>query len=161
MPVAEVFGPSWVARYRDACASLPVRPGADARVDHVVTLGTGDDVVWWEAFVDGRVVDAGSGPPGLRARTTGATAVDAGAPPLPGTAQGAGGAGGLPQVTVATPVELAVAIAAGDVELAVAFMQGRAKVAGDHAALLRVLAVTASPEYRLATASVGGDPLPT
>jgi hypothetical protein len=47
---------------------------------------------------------------------------------------------------------VAAAVATGEVEASAAFMQGRTKVAGDQAVLLRVLAVTATPDYRVATA---------
>jgi hypothetical protein len=56
-------------------------------------------------------------------------------------------------VLVTMPYELAAAVAREDVELSAAFMQGRAKVAGDQAALLRLLALTATPAYRAAARS--------
>ena len=65
-------------------------------------------------------------------------------------------AGAPPLVTITSPMALAVDVAAGDLEPAAAFMQGRAKVAGDQAALLRVLALMATPEYRVAARTVEG-----
>lgn len=135
----EFLSPAWVDRYRAAVAELPERPGATARVEQVVT-GTADgDVGWWATFVDGRVVDAG------RHDVAPDVADLVAAPPTPEAP---------PLVTVTSPAALAAAIAGGDVEPTAAFMQGRAKVAGDQAALLRVLALMATPEYRVAVRAV-------
>jgi hypothetical protein len=120
----------WVAAYRDGCADLPERPGASGRLQVVVTGGPDGDVVWWASFADGRAVDAGRG----------------GAPLDPETAP----PGGEPLVALTEPWDVAAAIATCDLELSAAFMQGRAKTAGDQAALLRLLAVTATPAYRSA-----------
>src|SRR4029453_9411580 len=54
------------------------------------------------------------------------------------------------EVMLVTPRALAADMAAGRVEPSVAFMQGRMKTSGDQAALRRVLAVTATPEYEAA-----------
>ncbi len=82
--------------------------------------GAPGEVVYWLAWEDGRVVDGGLGP-------------DPGA-----------------DVTLTTPRALAAELAAARVEPSVAFMQGRMKTSGDQAALLRVLAVTATPEFEAA-----------
>jgi hypothetical protein len=124
----------WVEAYRSACADLPARPGASGRLQTVVTGGPEGEVAWWITFADGRAVDAGAGRD------------DA---PDPEAAS----VGGIPRVLVTMPYELAAAVAREDVELSAAFMQGRAKVAGDQAALLRLLALTATPAYRAAARS--------
>jgi SCP-2 sterol transfer family len=121
----------WVEAYRRACADLPARPGASGRLQTVVTGGPGGEVSWWVTFADGRAVDAGTG------------SDDA---PEPDAAS----VGGIPRVLVTMPHELAAAVAREEVDLSTAFMQGRAKVAGDQAALLRLLALTATPAYRAA-----------
>jgi SCP-2 sterol transfer family len=82
--------------------------------------GAPGEVVYWLAWEDGRVVDGGLGPD---------PAAD---------------------VMLTTPRALAAELAAGRVEPSVAFMQGRMKTSGDQAALLRVLAVTATPEFEAA-----------
>lgn len=82
--------------------------------------GAPGEVVYWLAWEDGRVVDGGLGP-------------DPGA-----------------DVMLTAPRALAAELAAGRVEPSVAFMQGRMKTSGDQAALLRVLAVTATPEFEAA-----------
>ena len=135
----EFLSAAWVERYRAAAADLPERPGATARVEQVVTGTPDGDVGWWATFVDGRVVDAG------RHDVAPDVADLVAAPPAPDAP---------PLVTITSPAALAVAMAGGDVEPAAAFMQGRAKVAGDQAALLRVLAMMATPEYRVAARAV-------
>jgi hypothetical protein len=82
--------------------------------------GAPGEVVYWLAWEDGRVVDGGLG-------------LDPAA-----------------EVMLITPRVLATELAAGRVEPSVAFMQGRMKTSGDQAALLRILAVTATPEYEAA-----------
>jgi hypothetical protein len=82
--------------------------------------GAPGEVVYWLAWEDGRVVDGGLGPD---------PAAD---------------------VMLTAPRALAAELAAGRVEPSVAFMQGRMKTSGDQAALLRVLAVTATPEFEAA-----------
>lgn len=130
----DVLSDEWVAAYRELTADLPARPGRTARVEQVVTGGRDGTFVWWVTFVDGRSVDAG------RREDVGSTAAPA----------GSAGAGDPPLVTFTLPHGLAQAIAVGEVELSAAFMQGRAKMAGDQAALIDVLALTATPEYRTA-----------
>ena len=82
--------------------------------------GAPGEVVYWLAWEDGRVVDGGLGP-------------DPAA-----------------EVMLVAPRSLATELASGRVEPSVAFMQGRMKTSGDQAALLRILAVTATPEYEAA-----------
>lgn len=142
----ELLSAGWVERYREATADLPARPGTTARIEQLVTGGPGGDLGWWATIVDGRTVAAGRYDRADDAVAAVAAAADArGEPARPGDP---------PLVTLTLPWSLAVAIAAGEVEPAAAFMQGRAKVAGDHAALLRVLALTATPEYRVSARAV-------
>lgn len=101
-------------------AELPERPGASARVRHVVSGAPGGEVAYVEVFQDGRVTSATSGPGG-----------DADA-----------------DVTIALTYPDAVAIAAGQLDLHVAYMRGRVKVIGDMGALMAVLPVTQSDEHR-------------
>lgn len=119
-------GANWVALLADAYGHLPTRPGATAVVEHTATGGPDGEVRWWTAFVDGRLVDAGAGH-------------------HPD-----------PTVTMASPYTLAARLATGEADPSAAFMQGRTKVGGDQAALLRVLALMATPEYRTASDVVAG-----
>lgn len=131
----EFLSEEWVAAWQAACAGLPEAPGASGRLQVVVTgAGAGGDVVWWLDFADGRAVGGGRGGPALD----------------PDEA----GPGGLPLVALTVPRPVAAAVARGELELSAAFMQGRAKTAGDQAALLRLLAVTATPAYRAAARSL-------
>jgi hypothetical protein len=135
MSAPDVLSDEWVAAYGQLTADLPARPGWTARVEQVVTGGRDGAFTWWVTFVDGRSVDAG------RHEAAGKAAA--------GSAESAG-AGDPPLVTFTLPYSLAQAIAVGEVELSAAFMQGRAKMAGDQTALIDVLALTATPEYRTA-----------
>ena len=117
-------GAEWAARLTDAYAGLPAQAGATAVVDHTGTGGPDGEVAYWTAFEDGRLVAAGAG-----------HHAD-------------------PTVTMTSPYTLASRLATGAADPSVAFMQGRTKVAGDQGALLRVLAVMATPAYRAATAHV-------
>jgi SCP-2 sterol transfer family len=126
----EFLSEEWVAAWRAACAQLPERPGATGRLQVVVTAGGNGDVVWWLDFADGRAVDGGRGGPAL--------GPDDEVP------------GGRPLVAITESRDVAAAVARGELELSAAFMQGRAKTSGDQAALLRLLAMTATPAYRAA-----------
>jgi hypothetical protein len=128
----------WVGAVGAATADLPARSGTTARVSFVVTGGPDGDVAWRLAVVDGRAVDAGRLETADVDEATGAADAEGDPPP----------------VTVTLPRVLAIAVARGEVELPAAFMQGRAKVAGDQAALVRILAWTATPEYRAAARAI-------
>jgi predicted lipid carrier protein YhbT len=114
----------WVALLAAAYGDLPTRPGATAVVEQTASGGPDGEVTWWTAFVDGRLVDAGVGHHPE------------------------------PTVTMTSPYTLASRLATGAADPSAAFMQGRTKVSGDQAALLRVLALMATPEYRTATGVV-------
>jgi hypothetical protein len=116
----------WVAELPVAYGGLPAREGASGVVQATVTGGPDGDVTWWTVHADGRVVAAGLGE---RPDAT---------------------------VTVTAPYPVAADLATGALAPSAAFMQGRAKVAGDQAALLWLLAATATPAYREATAELAG-----
>jgi SCP-2 sterol transfer family len=113
---------AWVSLLPDVYGALPPLADLAAIVEHTVTGAPGGDAVYWTELADGRIVAAGMG-----------SRPDA-------------------HVTMTSPYDVAAAVATGEVEASAAFMQGRTKVAGDQAMLLRVLAVTATPAYRVATA---------
>jgi putative sterol carrier protein len=120
----EFLSEGWLDAQREAGEGLPDRPGATGTLQLTVTGAPGGDVVYWLAFEDGRLVDGRLGP----------------AP--------------APEVEATAPLALAAELAEGDGDPAPAFMQGRMKVAGDQALLLRLLAVMGSPEYGAATRAV-------
>jgi alkyl sulfatase BDS1-like metallo-beta-lactamase superfamily hydrolase len=113
---------AWVALLADTYGALPPVEGVDAVVEHTVTGGPEGDVAYWVELNAGRLTAAGVGP---RPDAT---------------------------VTMTAPYGVAASVATGEVEASASFMQGRTKVAGDQAMLLCLLAVTATPEYRVATA---------
>jgi predicted lipid carrier protein YhbT len=115
------LSPEWVAALPDAFRDLPRRADVTLTVEHTVTGGPDGPVTYWVAYEEGRPVATGLGP-----------AADA-------------------AVTMTAPHAVAVEVAQGQVDASTTFMQGRTKVGGDQAALLRLLAVTATPEHRAAT----------
>lgn len=126
MPVA-FLSPEWVALAREAFAGLPARAGATARVHHVVTGAPGGDLAVDCVYDDGRLVDLALAP------------VKASAPEA---------------VTITTPYADARALLAGELDLSVVVMQGRAKVAGPTPALLAVLPLTRTHAFRAAQRDV-------
>jgi hypothetical protein len=119
----------WVARQRDLGADLPERPGLSARVQVTVTDrgGRRTEAVYWLAWEDGRAVDGGTG-----------TDPEAG-------------------VQLTAPAAVVRELAGGAVDASSAYMQGRLKTAGDQAALLRFLQLTATPEYDAAVRALAAD----
>jgi hypothetical protein len=113
----EFLSQGWLDAQRDAGEGLPARPGATGTLQVTVTGAPAGDVTYWLRFEGGRLVDGRLGP----------------AP--------------APEVEAVAPFALAAELADGDGDPAPAFMQGRMKVAGDQALLLRLLAVMGTPEY--------------
>jgi len=107
---------------------VAARPGATARVQRVVTGAPGGDVVFRLAFEDGRLVDA---------------ALAKGSEPDPDA-----------ELTITTTYDDTLALASGDLDLGVAVMQGRAKVSGSIGALLAILPVTRTRDFRAARAAL-------
>jgi putative sterol carrier protein len=119
---------NWAEQCRELFADLPARPGASARVAHVITGTPQGAVVVGLAVEDGRVVSV----------TTGRAAdADTGA-----------------DLTITTTYADARRLAVGDLDASVAVMQGRAKVAGDVGKLLALLPLTRTQQYRSALAAL-------
>jgi hypothetical protein len=95
---------------------------------HVATGGPTGDLVFALTFEDGRLTDA---------------TVRLDADPVPDA-----------EVTVTTPYDDVRLLAAGGLDLSVAVMQGRAKVAGSTAALVAALPATRGREFRGALAAL-------
>jgi len=125
---AGFLGAEWLVLARELFGDVPPRPGATARVQRVVTGAPGGDVLFTLTFEDGRLLDA---------------ALTVGSEPDPGA-----------EVTITTTYADALRLASGDLDLNVAVMQGRAKVAGSMSALLTILPVTRSREFRDARAAL-------
>jgi SCP-2 sterol transfer family len=122
------LGAEWLALARELFANVAPAPGVTARVQRVVTGAPGGDVVFTLAFEDGRVVDA---------------ALAGGSEPDPDA-----------ELTITTTYADTLALASGELDLNVAVMQGRAKVAGSMRALLAILPVTRSQGFRAARATL-------
>jgi hypothetical protein len=123
--VVQLLSPEWVALHGEVLARLPEVPGATARLQHVVSTGKVEDLAYTLAFVDGRVVEAKVGRDDDTADCTFLVARDD-----------------------------AVKIAAGELDLHAAFMQGRVKMTGDMGRLMSVLETTQGDPYRAALAEV-------
>lgn len=122
------LGAEWLALGRELFGNVTPCPGATARVQRVVTGAPDGDVVFTLAFEDGRLMDA-------------ALADDR--EPDPDA-----------ELTITTTYADTLAVASGELDLNVAVMQGRAKVAGSMRALLAILPVTRSRDFRAARAAL-------
>ena len=115
----------WVALHAKVGGALPERPGASARLQHVVTGAPDGEVVWSLELVVGRVSDAAVGRNDDAADCT---------------------------FLITHPDS--VLIARGELDLHAGFMQGRVKMSGDMGRLMAVLPCTQSDEFRAALAEV-------
>jgi hypothetical protein len=115
--------PEWVALHEGLGAALPERPGASARLQHVVTgapaVGPKGELAYTVEIVDGRVAATRFGRDDEAA-----------------------------DCTFLIAHKDSVAIAKGELDLHAGFMQGRVKMSGSGGPLLDVLPCTESPEYR-------------
>jgi predicted lipid carrier protein YhbT len=108
----------WFDQTRALAADQPERPGLSARMQFVVTGGPDGDVRYYWVLEDGHLRQSGLGE------------VD------------------HPDVTLTTVRPDAVAMAKGELDPNVAFMQGKMKVAGSMGIMMRLLPVTNTPEYQ-------------
>jgi predicted lipid carrier protein YhbT len=115
---------AWLDRQRELVGALPERPGATARVVHVVTGTPEGEVRYTHAIVDGRLTAAALGDDPEADVTFTETYADA------------------------------VQIAQGALDGNVAFMQGRVKAAGDMGKVMALMPLTDSDEYRAALAAL-------
>ena len=115
----------WVALHERAGSALPVRPGATARLQHVVSGAPDGEAAYRIDFVDGRIVAGHVGRDDAAA-----------------------------DCTFLVTFDDAVRIARGEMDLHVGFMQGRVKMSGAGGPFLDVLPCTQSPEFRTLVAEV-------
>jgi hypothetical protein len=126
--VVQLLSEEWVALQGKVLGELPEVPGATARLQHVVGSGRGGEVAYTIAFVDGRAVEATFGRDDEGADCT----------------------------FLETPDD-AAKIASGELDLHVAFMQGRVKLNGDMGRWMAVLETTQGEPYRAALAQVAAE----
>jgi hypothetical protein len=124
--VVLVVDQDWLDEQRRATADLPVRPGATARIQYQVTGGPEGDVLFHTHLEDGRIVVNALGP-------------DADA-----------------DFSMLVPAEEFEAVACGERDASVGYMQGRTKVTGNIGRMLSVLPVTSSEEWRNAMRGLAG-----
>lgn len=108
-----------MALHQSLGSGLPERPGATARLQHVVTGTPEGEVAYTVQIVDGRV--------------TGTTV---------------GRDDEAADCTFLEPYAEAVQMAKGELDLHVGFMRGRLKMSGSSGVLVDVLPCTQSSEYR-------------
>jgi hypothetical protein len=123
--VVQLLTPEWVALHGEVLAGLPEVPGATARLQHVIGNGKVDDLAYTLVFVDGRVVEAVVGRDDEAADCS----------------------------FLISRADAAL-IAAGELDLHAAFMQGRVKMTGDMGRFMAVLETTQGEAYRAALAEV-------
>jgi predicted lipid carrier protein YhbT len=116
---------AWLELLRSLGSELPERPGASARVQHVVTGTPDGEVRYLHTIVDGRTTELGFD------------------------------SDDTADVTFTNTYADAQALARGELDARVLFMQGRTKMAGDMGKVLALMPVASSEEQQrlLATAS--------
>jgi predicted lipid carrier protein YhbT len=120
---ARFLSDEWLELVASLGAQLPERSGATARVQHVVTGGPDGEVRYVHTIVDGRT-----------------TAL-------------AAGSDESADVTFTNTYADARALAQGELDPSVLFMQGRTKMAGDMGKVLALMPVVRSEEQRALLAS--------
>ena len=108
----------WFEETRALAANQPERPGLSARMQFIVTGGADGEVRYYWVLEDGLLSQSGAG-----------DVDDA-------------------DVTLTTARLDAMAMAKGDLDPNVAFMQGRMKVTGAMGIMMRLLPATNTPEYQ-------------
>lgn len=108
----------WLDESTRLAADQPVRPGATARLQYVITGGPEGDISYYWVVVDGQLVENRLG-----------LMDDA-------------------EVTLTESFDDAMRIQKGELDANAAFMQGKVAVTGDVAKLLSLLPITMSPEFK-------------
>ena len=115
---------AWLDLQLAVTKDLPERPGATARLQHVVTGAPEGDVRYHQTIVDGRLAEVGLG-----------DHPDA-------------------EVTLTQTYADAREVARGELDASAAFMQGRTKVVGDMGKVMALMPLLQSAQYRDALAEL-------
>ncbi|MFM7616999.1 MAG: SCP2 sterol-binding domain-containing protein [Actinomycetes bacterium] len=115
--MAKYLTQEWLDEYRALAEHQPIRAGATAVVQYVITDGPDGTVAYHWTVTDGRLADAQIG-----------TVPD-------------------PDFTWTATYQTQVAIHRGELDANTAFMRNRAKVTGDMTRFIRMLPITGSPEF--------------
>jgi putative sterol carrier protein len=107
----------WLDESKRLSATQPVRPGASARLQYVITDGPDGDIQYYWVVVDGQLTENRLG-----------ELSDA-------------------EVTMTETYDDAMALQKGELDANAAFMQGKVKVTGDVNKLMSLLPITMSPEF--------------
>lgn len=108
----------WLDESTRLAVDQPVRPGATARLQYVITGGPEGDISYYWVVLDGQLVENRLG-----------VLDDA-------------------EVTLTETHDDAMRIQKGELDANAAFMQGKVTVTGDVAKLLSLLPITMSPEFK-------------
>ncbi|MDQ6949291.1 MAG: DUF4263 domain-containing protein [Actinomycetota bacterium] len=117
----ELFSQEWLDRMIALSTEFPVREGASALIQYVITGGPGGDIRYYQEIKDGRFV---SSSPTVHPS---------------------------PDVTLTQSYPDSVSMMRGELDANSAFMQGRIRVSGNMGALMTLLPLTQSPEYKSAS----------
>jgi putative sterol carrier protein len=116
--MAKFLTQEWLDEGRELAKDQPERPGASAKMQYVVSGGPDGDIKYYWVLENGKLLESQLG-----------DIADA-------------------DFTMTMSYPDAVAVQKGELDANAAFMQGRAKVAGDMAKLMSLMPLTMSPEYK-------------
>ena len=117
--MSKYLSQAWLDESRKLAEDQPVRPGATARMQYVVTgAPEGEDIKYYWVLEDGKLLDSQLGE----------------------ISDG--------DFTLTMTYDDAKKVQTGELDPNAAFMQGRMKVSGNMAKLMSLLPLTNSPEYR-------------
>ena len=122
------LSPDWVEQLAVAGGKLPARPGASARLQHVVSGGPDGEVAYTVTLEDGRIADATVGRDDEAA-----------------------------DCTLLITHKDAVLIAKGELALEAGYMQGRVKMTGPSGPWLAVQPVLQSDDYATLVGKLAAD----
>ena len=116
--MAKYLSQDWLDESRKLAEDQPVRPGATAKMQYVVTGGPEGDVKYYWVLEDGKLLDSQLGE----------------------IADG--------DFTLTMTYDDAKKVQQGELDPNAAFMQGRMKVTGNMGKLMTLMPLTNSPEYK-------------